>query len=141
MTLLAEESAVMSKTRELCEAIASDTRFAQLQKNVERFLDNDAARMMYQGVHERGEELHQKQHAGITLSAAEIKEFEAAREALMKNDVARAFMDAQGELEELQRTISKHIGMTLELGRVPEAEDFAEADGGGCCGGGCGCAH
>ena len=138
--LLAEESAVMTKTRELCEAIVTDARFSQLQKNVERFLDNDQARMMYQGVHERGEELHQKQHAGIKLSATEIKEYEAARDALMSNEVAKAFMEAQGELEELQRTIGKHIGMTLELGRVPEAEDLAESEG-GCCGGGCGCSH
>lgn len=140
MTLLEETSPVLSKTRELCAAIASDERFAKLQKDVERFLEDDTARLMYQTVHQRGEELHQKQHAGVQLAPTEIREFEAARDELMSNEVASGFLDAQGELEALQKTIGKYIGMTLELGRVPTDEDLAESQGGGCCGGGgCGC--
>lgn len=138
--MLTDDSAVMRKARELCAAIAEDTRFQELQKSVETFLDDDSARLMYQGVHERGSELHQKQGAGVELGESEIKEFEAARDTLMQNEVARSFMDAQGELEGLQQTIGKYIGMTLELGRVPTAEDIEKASGGGCCGGGgCGC--
>ena len=140
MSMLADDSAVMTKARELCEEIANDTRFLALQKDVERFLDNDEAKLMYQSVHERGSELHQKQHAGVELSSTEIQEFESARDELMKNGIAKSFMDAQGELENLQRAISKYVGMTMELGRVPTADDFAQAEGGGCCGGGgCGC--
>ena len=140
MTLLAETSPVIEKTRELCAAIAEDARFAQLQKDVERFLDDDAARLMYQTVHERGEELHQKQHAGIKLAPSEITEFEAARDELMRNEVASAFLDAQGELEALQRTIAKYVTTTLEIGRVPTESELAD-DGGCCSGGGCGCSH
>jgi cell fate (sporulation/competence/biofilm development) regulator YlbF (YheA/YmcA/DUF963 family) len=136
MSILADDSAVMTKARELCAAITEDANFQALQKNVEAFLEDDGARQMYQGVHERGSELHQKQHAGVELGESEIKEFESARDALMENNVARSFMDAQGELETLQKTISQYVGMTLELGRVPTAEDIAEASGGGCCGGG-----
>ncbi len=141
--MLTDTSAVMTKTRELCAAIAEDAEFSKLQRDVELFLEDDAARMMYQSVHERGEELHQKQHAGVQLGAAEIREFEASRDALLQNEVARSFMDAQGQLETLQRSINKYVGMTLELGRVPTAEDFAEMES-GCCGGGgggCGCSH
>lgn len=136
MSILSDDSAVMTKARELCAAIAEDAQFQALQKKVETFLDDDSARMMYQGVHERGSELHQKQHAGVELGESEIKEFESARDALMQNDVARSFMDAQGELEALQKTIGQYVGMTLELGRVPTADDIAQASGGGCCGGG-----
>jgi cell fate (sporulation/competence/biofilm development) regulator YlbF (YheA/YmcA/DUF963 family) len=140
MTLLAETSSVMTKTRELCAAIASDAHFAKLQGDVERFLSDDGARLMYQTVHQRGEELHHKQHSGIKLAPAEIKEFEAARDALMNNQVAAAFLDAQDELESLQKTIGKYVNMTLELGHVPSAQEIAEAEKGGCCGGGgCGC--
>mgnify|MGYP000209314246 CR=1 FL=1 len=139
--MLADDSPVMVKARELCAAIAEDGRFRALQKDVERFLDDDSARLMYQGVHERGSELHQKQHSGVELSSSEIREFESARDALLENGVARAFMDAQGELETLQRAIGKYVGLTLELGRVPTSEDIAQSEGGGCCGGGgsCGC--
>ena len=63
----------------------------------------------------------------------------------MRNEVASAFLDAQGELEAMQRTIGKYITMTLELGRVPTEGELAESEG-GCCGGGGGggggcCSH
>ncbi len=141
MSMLAKESNVMLKTRELCDAIAQDIEFVALQGQVERFLEDDASKLQYQSVHERGEELHQKQHSGVELADTEIKEFEAARDSLMSNEVASEFMEAQQSLQTLQKTIGKYIGMTLELGRMPEAEDMeqAEGGGGGCCGGGCGC--
>lgn len=143
MSLLSEDSVVMVKTRELCATIAGDATFLSLTERVEAFLGNDAARLQYQSVNERGEELHHKQHSGIELSSREIKEFEEARDALLSNDVARNFLEAQRELETLQKSIGKYVGMTLELGRVPSADDFAQAQGGGCCGGGggggCGC--
>lgn len=138
--MLANDSNVMLKTRELCDAIAQDIEFVALQGQVERFLEDDAAKLQYQSVHERGEELHQKQHAGVELSDTEIKDFEEARDALLANEVASEFMEAQQSLQTLQKTIGKYIGMTLELGRVPQPEDMEQAQGGGgCCGGGCGC--
>ena len=136
MSIIAADSTVIVKTRELCAQIASDPVFLQLQENVERFLSDDAARLQYQSVHERGEDLHHKQHAGVELGATEIREFEAAREALFDNEVAREFLTAQQELERLQKEISKYISLTLESGKVPTAEDIAAASGGGCCGGG-----
>lgn len=146
MSITAENSPVIVKTRELCSHIASDTTFLKLQASVERFLSDDASRLQYQSVHERGEELHQKQHAGIELGATEIREFEAARDALFDNTIASEFLAAQQELERLQKEIGKYVGMTLELGRVPTADDIANASGGGgCCGGGGGgggcCSH
>lgn len=143
MSIVAEESAVIEKTKELCAQIVSDPSFLKLQGDVERFLADDAARLQYQSVHERGEELHHKQHAGIELGAAEIREFESARDALYSNEIAREFLTAQRELENLQKEIGKYVGATIELGRVPTAEDLESKNGGGCCGGGdgggCGC--
>ncbi len=133
----------MVKTRELCATIANDAVFQQLTEKVEAFFGDDAARLQYQSVNERGEELHHKQNSGIELSSREISEFEEARDMLLANDVARNFLEAQRELETLQRAIGKYVGLTLELGRVPTSEDFSQAQGGGCCGGGggggCGC--
>ncbi len=140
MSILAEQSDVMMKTRELCEAIARDSEFLALQKQVEQFLGDDAAKLQYQSVHEQGEELHQKQHAGVELSDKEIKDFEKARDALLENELARGFMEAKQELQTIQKAIGTRVGMTMELGRVPEPEDMEHANGGGgCCGGGCGC--
>ena len=137
--MTAESSPVIEKTRELCAAIADDASFQALQAKVEKFLNNDEARLQYKSVHERGEQLHHKQHSGVELGAAEIKEFEAAREALFDNEIARDFMAAQQELEKLQKEIGRYVGMTLELGRVPSEEEIQEAGGGCCSDGGCGC--
>ena len=139
MTLLADNSAILLKTQELCAAIAGDPGFLQYQARIEAFLDDDDARLQYKGAHELGEQLHQKQHAGLELAPADIKAFEAARDALFDNPTACEFMDAQRELETLRKEIGKYVGMTLELGRVPAAEDLVETSGGGCCGGGGGC--
>jgi cell fate (sporulation/competence/biofilm development) regulator YlbF (YheA/YmcA/DUF963 family) len=141
MSIFAKDSAVMAKTKDMCDAIAQDIEFLALQGQVERFLSDDEAKLQYQSVHERGEELHQKQHAGVELSETEIQEFESARDSLMNNEVASDFMEAQQSLKTLQQTIGKYVSMTLELGRVPEPEDMEQSDGGGggCCGGGCGC--
>ncbi|NQX02588.1 YlbF family regulator [bacterium] len=134
MSIVAEDSSVIVKTKELCAQIASDPSFLKLQADVERFLADDSARLQYQSVHERGEELHHKQHAGVELGATEIREFESARDALFENEVARDFLSAQRELETLQKEIGKYVGSTIELGRVPTAEDLVEKAG-GCCGG------
>ncbi len=140
MSLLTKDSAVMEKTKDLCEAISQDIEFVALQGQVERFLEDDGAKLQYQSVHERGEELHQKQQAGVELNEREIQEFEEARTQLMENDIASDFMDAQKSLQEIQQTISKYVSMTMELGRVPGPEDMEQqGGGGGCCGGGCGC--
>ena len=133
-SLLAKESPVIVKTKELCAHIASDPSFLKLQSQVERFLSDDSARLQYQSVHERGEELHHKQHAGVELGATEIREFESARAALFENEIARDFLAAQRELETLQKEIAKYVGTTIELGRVPTAEELEEKSG-GCCGG------
>ena len=142
MSAVAEQqSAVIAKTQELCAEIVADPSFRANQSKVERFLADDAARLQYQSVHERGEELHHKQHAGIELGAVEIREFESARDALFENEIARDFLSAQRELEGLQKEIGKYVSSTIENGRVPAAEDLVES--GGCCGGGggggCGC--
>lgn len=141
MTAISESSALWARTRELCESIVGDPQVAEWRRQVERFLDDDAARTQYQSVHERGEELHHKQHAGVELGRQEIREFELAREALFENDVARGFVTAQQQLEEVRRDINRWISLTIELGRVPTGEDLAEGEGGCCSGGGCGCSH
>jgi cell fate (sporulation/competence/biofilm development) regulator YlbF (YheA/YmcA/DUF963 family) len=131
MTMLADDSQVISKTKELCAAIASDPEYQSLLGKVERFLDDEAAKLQFQSVQERGQELQQKQSIGLELGDGEVKDFEAARDALLENAVAREFLDAQQSLQSVQTAIGKYVGMTLELGRVPEADDLESQ--GGCC--------
>ncbi|MDA7882216.1 YlbF family regulator [Akkermansiaceae bacterium] len=136
MKILEDDSAVMSKARELCSTIAEDSEYQDLLAKVERFLNDDEARLAYQSVHQSGQALNQKQQAGLELAESEVAQFEADRESLLANPVASDFLGAQQSLESLQTTVGRLIGMTLELGRVPTPEDIAQSQGGGCCGGG-----
>ena len=136
MSAIAESSAIVDKTRDLCKSIVEDDHFKSLQGKVEDFLNDDAAKLQYQSVHQRGEELHQKQASGVELSKTEISEFESAREALLENEVVTTFLSAKQELEGLQRMVGQYVGMTLEMGKVPTQEEVDHETGGGCCGGG-----
>ncbi|MBB23538.1 MAG: hypothetical protein CMN04_11750 [Roseibacillus sp.] len=138
MKMLADDSLVIGKTKELCAAIADDPEYRSMMEKVERFMEDDAAKLQFQSVQERSQELGQKQQSGLELSVGEVEDFETAREALMSNTVAREFMDAQQSLQSVQSAIGKYVGITLELGRVPAEEDLADQEG--CCNeGGCGC--
>ncbi|MFT5632936.1 MAG: cell fate (sporulation/competence/biofilm development) regulator YlbF (YheA/YmcA/DUF963 family) [Rubritalea sp.] len=134
--MILEESKVTVKTEELCASIVEQESFKKLQSQVETFLNNDEARLQYQSVHESGEALNQKQRSGVELGESEISEFEQSRELLLQNATVTEFMSAQKELQEIQNTIGKMVSLTLELGRVPTADDIETASGGGCCGGG-----
>ena len=73
----------------------------------------------------------------LPLTGEEISDFEQHREALLGNPVAKGFLDAQEELHQVQESIHKYVNKTLELGRLPNEEDFSD----GSCGHGCGCHH
>jgi cell fate (sporulation/competence/biofilm development) regulator YlbF (YheA/YmcA/DUF963 family) len=130
-----ENNIIAQKTRELCEAIVKQPEFQNLRQKVDTFLNDNSARQEYQFLSEQGEFLQHKQRQGMALTEAEISEFEQKREAFLSNPVARGFLDAQEEMQEVQQTVSKYVHKTFELGRLPEAEDFE----GGCGSGGCGC--
>lgn len=125
MHAIPEDGAVIEKTRELCQAIATQPDFIELRSHVDAFLSDDAARQLYQTVAEKGQYLHQKQHEGESLDQAEIAEFERQRDALLNNVVARRFVDAQERMNTIHETVGRYVRKTLELGRVPEPEDFA----------------
>lgn len=127
---------LQNKLEDLCRAIIQMPEFEAHRLRVDQFMVNDEARAQYVRVSEQGEHLHHKQMQGVQLSDDEVAEFERQRETLLKNPVARGFLDAQEALQEIQSSINKFVGKTLELGRVPEGADL---DGG--CGHGCGCHH
>jgi cell fate (sporulation/competence/biofilm development) regulator YlbF (YheA/YmcA/DUF963 family) len=129
---------VETKTRELCEAIIKHIETGGIKTRIDTFLANASAKNQYDSLMNKGQALQEKQHSGQALDAAEISTFEKERDALLKNPVASAFLDAQEEMHELQHHVQKSVGKTIELGRIPTEEDL---NGGGSCGHGCGCHH
>jgi cell fate (sporulation/competence/biofilm development) regulator YlbF (YheA/YmcA/DUF963 family) len=132
------EDVILQKTRELCETLVQQPQFQSIRQRVEAFMADEEAKAQYECLSDLGQQLHEKQHQGLILTAAEIAAFDRQRESFSKNAVAQAFVDAQEEMHQIQQQVTKYVSKTLELGAVPSEEDLAD---GGSCGSGCGCHH
>lgn len=135
MQVTTEDSVVLQKTKELCQAILDQPEFQKIRQGLDAFLTNEEVRGQYQSLSEKGEYLQHKQQTGGALSDDEIAEFERDRAAFMSNPVARGFMDAQQDMHRMQESVTHYVTKTFELGRVPEESDFES------CGHGCNCHH
>lgn len=128
---------VETKTNELCEAILEQLQQGGVRQRIDTFLSDDAARGQYESLMNKGQVLQEKQQNGETLDPAEISAFEKDRDALLRNPVASGFLDAQEEMHDLQHSVQRVLSKTIQLGRIPAAEDLEEGSCGGH--GGCGC--
>ena len=108
-----------------------------IRRRIDAFMGDEKTRAQYDGLMSKGQALQEKQQMSLPLSGEEIDGFERDREALLNNQVARGFLDAQEELHQVQESVQKYVAKTLELGRLPAEEDMSE----GSCGHGCGCHH
>ena len=128
---------VETKTNELCEAILEQIKSNGIRQRIDTFLADSTARNQYESLMSKGQALQEKQHTGERLDPAEISAFEKDRDALLKNPVASGFLDAQEEMHDMQQSVQKVVSKTIELGRIPSADELSE----GSCGHGCGCHH
>jgi cell fate (sporulation/competence/biofilm development) regulator YlbF (YheA/YmcA/DUF963 family) len=133
-----EESAIQKKTVELCEAITGHADFKSLRSRVDGFLVNEAAKDQYNALVEQGQFLEHRQQTGTALTPADIADFEQKRDGALKNPVIHDFLQAQQEIQVIQKFVNDYVGKTFELGRTPTEEDFEEH---GCGSGDCGCKH
>jgi cell fate (sporulation/competence/biofilm development) regulator YlbF (YheA/YmcA/DUF963 family) len=133
-----EETPITRKTRELCQTILDEPSLQALRQRIDHFMADEQTRAQYDGLVAKGQELQQKQQQSMPLTGEEISDFEQHRDSLVKNPVARGFLDAQEELHQVQESIHKYVSKTIELGRLPSDEEMTS----GCCGhDGCGCGH
>jgi cell fate (sporulation/competence/biofilm development) regulator YlbF (YheA/YmcA/DUF963 family) len=137
MEATTEQTEVTQKTLDLCKCIVDQPEFVQMRKSIDAFLGDEESKKQYQLVMETGESLQHKQQMGTPPDSSEIAEFEKSRDLLLKNPLARGFLDAQEQMHKVQESVMQYVGKTFELGRVPTNDDF-DAHG---CGTGCGCSH
>lgn len=135
--MTAQDTAVLQKTRELCQTLADQPEFKEIRQRIDAFMADNDAQSQYQMVMEKGELLQHKQQMGMPLTSDEITDFEKQRDALVNNPVARAFLDAQQEMHKVQESVGQYVAKTFELGRLPTTDDFSS----GSCGPSCGCGH
>lgn len=127
---------VETKTNELCQAILEEIHSGSIRQRIDAFMGDASARGAYESLMNRGQALQEKQHQGQALDPAEIASFEKDRDALLANPVATGFLDAQEEMQSIQSNVKKMVSKSIELGRIPTAEELSS---GGGCGSGCGC--
>jgi cell fate (sporulation/competence/biofilm development) regulator YlbF (YheA/YmcA/DUF963 family) len=125
--IIGETATYEEKTKDLCAAILEDPKLKAAFSNIETFLANDIAKDAFSTMQQKGEELQAKQQGGIELTAGEVEEFNKLRETVEGNQEARAFLNAQEEMQKVQTSVNTWIGMTMELGRLPTEEDFKES--------------
>jgi len=133
-----EETPILQKTKELCQTILEQPNMQSIRQRIDAFMGDEQTRALYDGLVNKGQNLQQKQQMSMPLSGEEIADFEQHRDSLMKNPVARGFLDAQEELHQVQQSVQQYVTKTLELGRLPTEQELNA----GCCDhGGCGCGH
>jgi cell fate (sporulation/competence/biofilm development) regulator YlbF (YheA/YmcA/DUF963 family) len=129
-----KESGIVQRAQDLCEAIASQPDFSAMKGKLDAFMADEYVKFQYQQLNQLGSLLQMKQENGVELKQEEITQFEALREELLGNSVARGFLEAQEQLQQIHQVVGRFIDKTFELGRRPEFEDVHD---GSCCGGGC----
>src|SRR5207247_3818916 len=137
MEVITDNSTVLQKTRELCQAILDQPDFPMIRRQVDAFLADESIKVQYQELSDRGAMLQHKQQTGMPLDMTEISDFEKRREAFLSSPVAQGFLDAQQAMQQVQESVTQYVTKTFELGRMPQKEDFVH----GYCGHGCGCSH
>ena len=94
MAATIEETPIMRKTRELCETILEQPDMQAVRQRISAFMADEKTRAQYEELVSKGQELQQKQHNAQELSSEEISSFEQQRDSLLRNPIARNFLDA-----------------------------------------------
>jgi cell fate (sporulation/competence/biofilm development) regulator YlbF (YheA/YmcA/DUF963 family) len=127
-------SLIEQKTRELCEAIVAYPGFGEMFRKMDNFMNDEMAKFEFQMVNDRASLLHQKQSAGIPITPEELSDFEALRDSVLNKPVAQGFLEAQQQVQVLQKLFYPMLSKTFEVGRVPIPDDFLNDN----CSEGCG---
>src|SRR5437867_11516769 len=117
MEVITDNSTVLQKTRELCQAILDQPDFPMIRRQVDAFLADESMKVQYQELSDRGTLLQHKQQTGMPLDMAEIADFEQRREAFLTHPVAQGFLAAQQAMQNVQESVSQYLAKTFELGR------------------------
>jgi len=132
METKAKDSGIIQKTQDLCQAIVEQSDFVSMKQKLDDFLGNELLKFQFQQVNDLGNLLQMKQSNGHELKQEEITQFETLREEFMGNPVARGFLEAQEQLQQLHQVVDRYLDKTFELGRRPEYEDVHDGSCGNC---------
>ncbi len=134
MDTSANESIIVERSLDLCQAIVDQPDFPALKAKLDAFMGDELLKFQYGQLNDLGNLLQMKQGNGMELKPEEIGEFEALRGQLLGNPVVLGFLEAQEELQKIHQVVGRALDKTFELGCRPDQNDLHD---GSCCGGGC----
>lgn len=114
-------------TTKLCDALAQDQKIISSKARIGLFFQNADATKLFQDVNNYGEELRNKHLSGMAPTEEEIAKFDELRQAVVENDLARGFLEARQQIDEVLGTINQFLGMSIDLGRAPSLDEVEEA--------------
>ena len=76
------DTVVLTKTKELCQAILDEPNMRGIRQRVDAFMSDDQAQALYDGLVAKSQALQQKQEHSIQPSGEELADFEQHRSAL-----------------------------------------------------------
>jgi cell fate (sporulation/competence/biofilm development) regulator YlbF (YheA/YmcA/DUF963 family) len=118
-----KESLITQRTLDLCQAIVDQEDFQTLKQKLDAFMSNELLKFQYQQVSGLGEMIRTRQMQGAELPMDDVAKFEVLRDSFLNDPVAKGFLDAQDQLQQLHETVSRFLNKTFELGKRPEYED------------------
>lgn len=128
-------------TSELAHGFTQSQKVVSAHARIRLFFQSPDATALYRKAEDFGEELRNKQMAGMAPSDEEIAKFNELRQSVVDNDVCRGYLEARMELDELLSTVNQYLCMAINNGTVPTDEEVAETlqqQMSSCsCGGGC----
>lgn len=134
------DSGLQEATTALCNLLAESPQVIAAKARIGLFFQNPDATKLFEEVNSYGEELRNKHLAGMPPTEEEIAKFDELRQSVVNNELARGFLESRQAIDGILSTINQYLGMSIDLGRAPSAEEVAEArqkaSSGGC---GCGC--
>ena len=128
-------------TSDLAHGFTQSQKVVSAHARIRLFFQNADATALYRKAEDYGEELRNKQMAGMAPSEEEIKKFNDLRQSVVDDEVCRGYLEARMELDELLSTVNQYLCMAINNGTVPTDEEVAETmqqNVSSCsCGGGC----
>ncbi len=118
---------IRTATEALCNILAQDQTVVSSKAKIGLFFQNPDATKLFEEVNSYGEELRNKHLAGMPPTEEEIAKFDALRESVIKNDVARGFLEARQSIDGILQTVNQYLGMSIDLGRAPTPAEVEEA--------------
>lgn len=114
-------------TRQLANAFALSQKVVSARARISLFYQDSEATDLFRKVNEYGEELRNKDMAGMPPTDEEIAKFDSLRQNVVDHPLCKGFLDARQELDELLATVNQYLVLAINKGGVPTDEEVAES--------------